>query len=436
MKFYPENEIKPNPANPRIIKDEQFHKLVQSIATFPEMLQKRPLVCVTDESDGKLYPLGGNMRLKAFPEAKKWLEKEIKEWTLNQSSTSKPQINLLAEKSNILNLGIPVELADDWTMDQRREFIVKDNVQAGEWDFDMLANEYLLEELQDWGIDDRQLHVAFEEAHPEEDDYEVQEESKIVTDIKEYDVITIGKHRLVCGSSTDKKAVDLLFDKIETLPYIMATDPPYGVEYDASWRNDVIREDGSRVGARAIGKVMNDDIADWSEAWALSPAKVAYVYHAGKFSGTVQASLEKCDFEIRSQIIWAKSNFAISRGNYHWQHEPCWYAIKKGSTAQWIGDRKQTTLWEIDKPQKSETGHSTQKPIECMSKAIRNHEGDVHDPFLGSGTTLIASEKLNRICYGMELNPKYCWIIIDRALKYDPTLIVTKNGLPYNPYIS
>ena len=136
---------------------------------------------------------------------------------------------------------------------------------------------------------------------------------------------------------------------------------------------------------------------------------------------------------MRSQIIWAKSNIVISRGHYHWKHEPCWYAFKKGESANWIGDRSQTTLWDIDKPMKSETGHSTQKPVECMARPIRNHDGDVYDPFLGSGTTMVAAHQLNRKCYGMEIDPKYCQVIVDRMVKLDPSLEIKRNGKAYTP---
>lgn len=382
-------EIKPNPKNPRVIKDEKFAKLVQSLRDFPEMLEKRPLVCFTD-TDGKLVVLGGNMRLKAAKEI------GLKE--------------------------LPVIIADDWTEEQKAQFLIKDNVGFGEWNWDELQSDWDVQKLEDWGLDiPKEFKV---EAEAEEDDYEIPDQ--IETDIVLGDLFEIGTHRLLCGSSTEADAVAKLLNGKE--PYLMVTDPPYGVVYDANWRNEAEREDGSKIGASAIGKVQNDDKADWTEAWALTPAKVSYVYHADKFSGTVQKSLEDCDFDIRCQIVWVKSHFAIGRGDYHHKHEPCWYAVKKGSKGNWASDRKQTTVWEIAKPSKSETGHSTQKPVECMAKAIANHDGDVHDPFLGSGTTMVAAHQLNRKCYGMELDPKYCQVIIDRMRKLDPSLVIKKNG--------
>ena len=229
------------------------------------------------------------------------------------------------------------------------------------------------------------------------------------------DVWALGDHRLKCGSSTDQGDVADLLDGAK--PFLMVTDPPYGVEYDANWRNEAERADGSKIGASAVGAVENDDMADWTEAWKLSPASVCYVYHASLFTDVVKASLDGCGFEMRNLIIWAKNNFAISRGHYHHKHEPCWYGVRKGATAKWASDHSQTTLWEIDKPQKSETGHSTQKPVECMARPIRHHgdAGDIiHDPFLGSGTTLIAAEQVGRTCYGMELSPSYCDVAVQR----------------------
>ena len=202
----------------------------------------------------------------------------------------------------------------------------------------------------------------------------------------------------------------------------MVTDPPYGVEYDPEWRNKAIMIKGERRvahGGRALGKVSNDERSDWSKAWTLFPGNIAYVWHAARHAAVVQSSLEVCGFSIRNQIIWAKSQMVIGRGDYHWQHEPCWYAVK--GKGHWTGDRSQTTLWEIDKPMKSESGHSTQKPVECMQRPMLNNSvrGDlVYDPFLGSGTTVIAAEITGRRCLGLEINAAYCDVIVQRWEKF------------------
>jgi DNA modification methylase len=196
----------------------------------------------------------------------------------------------------------------------------------------------------------------------------------------------------------------------------MASDPPYGVNYDPAWRN--------RAGVSATdrtGAVSNDHRADWREAWALFPGDVAYVWHAGRYSRIVAESLEACGFAIRSQIIWAKSRLVLGRGDYHYQHEPCFYAVREGKTGHWQGARDQTTLWSIatrgDETEDPETVHGTQKPMECMRRPILNNSapGDaIYEPFSGSGTTLIAAEMTGRRCLAMEIDPAYCDVAVQR----------------------
>jgi DNA modification methylase len=152
------------------------------------------------------------------------------------------------------------------------------------------------------------------------------------------------------------------------------------------------------------------------------------VWHAGLYAGAVAASLHQAGFDIRSQIIWAKQHFALSRGNYHWQHEPCWYAVRQGRSAHWCGDRKQSTLWEVSNlnpfgggnTTEAITGHGTQKPVEVMRRPMLNHTergAIVYDPFLGSGSTLAAAEDVGRICYGVEIDPAYVDVIVLRWQK-------------------
>jgi len=206
----------------------------------------------------------------------------------------------------------------------------------------------------------------------------------------------------------------------------MVTDPTYGVEYNPSWRNETNLTNGIKRPTRAEGKVQNDDIIDWSPAYTLFSVNIMYIWHAGKYASQVQQSIEKTGFQIISQIIWSKPHFILSRGDYHWQHEPCWYAVRKGQNHNWQGDRTQTTVWEIagmncfgksKDAQDTTTGHGTQKPIQCMLKPIINNtapEEYVYDPFGGSGTTIIACEKSSRKCLMMEIDPQYCSVIIER----------------------
>jgi DNA modification methylase len=308
---------------------------------------------------------------------------------------------------------------------QRRAYVIADNkiaLNAG-WDEEMLRLE--VGDLKNFdfdlsltGFDSDEinqmlaLNDATTQGNSDEDEVPA-EQSKVISSLG--DVWLLGKHRIMCGSSTIATDVEKLLGG--GMPHLMVTDPPYGIEYDADWRNHAMRTDGSAIGGQAIGAVLNDDVADWREAWALFPGEVAYIWHAGIRSNEVAESLFSCGFEIRAQIIWGKNQLVIGRGHYHPKHEPCWYAVKKGATGHWAGDRKQTTLWDIDKPRKSETGHSTQKPIECMRRPIENNSnpGDgVYEPFSGSGTTIIAAEQTGRICYAMELNPPYVDIAVRR----------------------
>jgi DNA modification methylase len=205
-------------------------------------------------------------------------------------------------------------------------------------------------------------------------------------------------------------------------PHLMVTDPPYGVNYDPNWRNEPEKlnlKSGSAMKPRtaAVGRVLNDDRSDWTETWALFPGDVVYIWHGERQSPELVAHLRNCGFEPRNLIVWAKSSLVISRGHYHPQHETCWYAVRKSATAHWAGDRKQSTLWQIDKPRKSETGHGTQKPVECMRRPIENNSSPgqaVYEPFSGSGTTIIAAEMTGRACHAIELNAAYVDVAIKR----------------------
>ena len=218
------------------------------------------------------------------------------------------------------------------------------------------------------------------------------------------DVWQLGNHRLVCGDSTQADVVATCLNGVK--PHLMVTDPPYGVEYDPTWRSD---------NKAKAGKVRNDDRADWREAWALFPGSIAYVWHGGLHAGTVADSLVACDFKLRAQIIWVKDRLALSRGDYHWQHEPCWYGVK--GTGNWKGDRKQTTTWHIKAREDGGHGHGTQKPVECMRRPIENNSSAgqaIYEPFSGSGTTIVASEETGRLCHAIELDPIYVDVAIVR----------------------
>lgn len=321
---------------------------------------------------------------------------------------------------------VPTISLEHLTPTQRKAYIIADNklaLNAG-WDEALLAVE--MEGLMDdgfhldiLGFDADEISKLFgivpSEGLTDPDDVPEPPVNPIAV---EGDVWLLGNHRLACGSSTDEHTVAKVLNGVK--PHLMVTDPPYGVDYDPSWRNglDAVR--------RSQGKVSNDGIADWREAWVLFPGDVAYVWSApGPLQVASYQSLVESGFDPRYQIIWKKPHFVLGRGDYHWQHEPCWYAVRKGSKTYWNGDRKQTSVWEITngtfqggkaKAEDAKTGHGTQKPVECMKRPIENNSSPgqaVYEPFSGSGTTIIAGEITGRSVHAIELNPAY----VDTAIK-------------------
>ncbi len=313
---------------------------------------------------------------------------------------------------------VPVMVAAGWSDAQKRAYAIADNklsLNAG-WDDEMLELE--LGELEVLGFD-LDL-IGFSEAERIAllaqctegltDPDEVPEPPKEPV-ARSGDVWLLGRHRLLCGDSTIATDVEKVLAGVK--PHLMVTDPPYGVNYDPAWR---IRA-GVNLNERKLGKVANDDRADWREAWALFPGTVAYVWHAGRYTSEVQQSIEATGFEVRAQIIWAKDRFALSRGHYHWQHEPCWYAVRGTSSSHWSGDRKQSTLWTINAREDAGHGHGTQKPVECMRRPIENNSSPgqaIYEPFSGSGTTIIAAEMTGRSCSAIELDPAYVDVAVLR----------------------
>ncbi|WP_102108827.1 site-specific DNA-methyltransferase [Oceaniglobus roseus] len=312
---------------------------------------------------------------------------------------------------------VPVIELGHLTEAQKRAYILADNrlaEQAG-WDRELLALELgdladLGVELPDLGFEAAEIDALLNAgaADPREEDTP---EPPVDPVSQPGDLWHLGPHRLLCGDATDPAAVARVLDGVT--PTLMVTDPPYGVNYDPAWRN--------RAGAsetKRTGKVRNDDRADWREAWALFPGDVAYVWHGALHAGTVADSLAATGFGIRSQIIWAKERLVLSRGHYHWMHEPCWYAVREGRKGHWSGDRTQTTLWTIpSRDQDATTVHGTQKPVECMRRPMLNNTSPgqaVYEPFCGSGSALIAAETTGRVCHAVELDPAYVDVAVLR----------------------
>jgi DNA modification methylase len=490
------NEVKVNPNNPRLIKDDKFKKLVQSVKDFPEMLDIRPIVVNAD-----MVVLGGNMRLKACKEA------GLKE--------------------------VPIIMADKLTEDQQREFLIKDNVSGGEWDWDILANEWEVEQLEEWGLD---IPVNFEvELEAEEDDFAVPE-GGIETDIVLGDLFEIGEHRLLCGDSTDSDSVAKLMNGEKA--DMAHNDPPYGMKKE---KEGVLNDNLNYL-----------DLLDFNKEWI--PLQFLHLKENGSwycwgideplmdiYSEILKPYISEQKATFRNLITWDKGNgqgqnsentrsyaiadekclfvmlgvqgFNNNQDNYfdkwepiriyleqeikklnesdgkiaaalgykdgrtvnHWWSKSQWSfptkenyeALREYSkTKEYDGFKKEydelkkeydelkkkyystrayfnnthdnfNNVWKFDRHVRngSEGGHATPKPIPLCERAIKSScpdNGLVLDVFLGSGSTMVASHQLKRKCYGMELDPKYCQVIIDRMKKLDPTLIIKKNGIQQN----
>jgi DNA modification methylase len=372
MDYIAISKVRPNSDNPRYIKDEKFKKLVQSIKEFPEMMPVRPIVV-----NKEMVVLGGNMRLKAMQEAgldKVWVE------------------------------------VVDWSEEKQREFIIKDNVGFGEWDWDELANTWDAEELNEWGLDTPD-NWGGEELEAEEDDYEVPEELK--TDVVFGDLIEIGEHRLLCGDSTDSDQVAKLMNGEKA--DMVFTDPPYGINIGSQ----------SQGKGGGVAKKIDYGINEWDK-------EIPY--------GAINLMLSICD----NVILWGANYYAEKlpasscwlvwdKDNGETDFADCelaWTSYKKSVKKfkwKWMG------MIQEDMKNKEKRVHPTQKPIALAQWCFDmfNAGSLVLDIFLGSGSTMVAAHQLNRKCYGMELDPKYCQVIIDRMTKLDPTLSGKINGKEY-----
>ena len=370
-------DIKPNPNNPRLVKDDKFKKLVQSIKDFPQMLDIRPIVVNKD-----MIVLGGNMRLKACKEAG------------------------LTE--------IPIIKAEDLTEEQQREFIIKDNVGYGEWDWELIANEWDTQKLNEWGLDIPDFKA--EEIEAVEDDYEIPEEIK--SDIVLGDLIEIGQHRLLCGDSTDSEQLRILMKGEK--PELLLTDPPYGIDYGG-----MLKGKGDGKGGADKNGWKSYDAPDWDKS---KPE-----------SGVLQYL---CTI-TNNQIIWGGNYFTDdlppTMGWLIWDKGQRGFSLADGEMA-WTSFNNALRIKEYARAlaNREEKNHPTQKPVEiikwCLEYADRHSKEEIKlvlDPYLGSGTTLATMHQLNRKCYGMELDPKYCQVIVDRMIKLDPSLEIKLNGKPY-----
>lgn len=405
--------IKENGENPRNISDENYEKLKRSIQNFPEMLEARPLVI--DENN---TVIGGNMRLRVLKD-------------LGYTEVPTEQVS--------------------WTEEQKQEFIIKDNVAFGEWDWEALGENWNIDNLKEWGLDIPESWEE-EEVQAEEDAYQMPDEEDIVTDIERGDIITIGDHKIMCGDATDPDDVAKLMQ--EDVGDMVFTDPLYGIEYKS----------------KKLGSIMNDELKDSSlyqfiyDAFHTILDYIAdnagiYCWFEDRNRKIFQSALEDVGLEYKTNLIWNKG-MTLSGADYQKAHENCIYLQKKGQKAQWYGDRDKktilgmkrkdlqelkkeqlvkillnmqetSTVWDIDRDNVMTYSHPTQKPVTLAGRAIMNNtlaRGKVLDMFLGSGSTMLACHQLDRQCIGMELDPKYCQVVIDRMLTYDPDVKIFKNG--------
>ena len=382
-------QIKPNPNNPRLIKDNKFKLLVKSIQEFPEMLELRPIVI--DENN---IVLGGNMRLKACIEAG------------------------LTE--------VPVKVAT-LTEQQKNEFIIKDNVGFGEWDWDDLANSWNVEELTDWGLDIPNFDATVLDA--EEDDFSVPD-GGIETNIVLGDLFEIGEHRLLCGDSTCSDTVAKLMNGNKA--DITFTSPPYNVGKTPNGNEQKYLNDND--------KKSNDEYVDLLDSFTKNSLLFSdYVFsNIQSLSGNKIALIEHL-YNLKNVyadvMIWDKQNAepAMARKVLNSRFE--YIHIFSNDAKRSIGkkDFRGTidNIFSLNSKQGKEYAkiHKATFPIQLPSFFIENFtETSIIDMFCGTGTTMVASHQLKRKCYGMELDPKYCQLIIDRMKKLDPSLEIKRNG--------
>jgi site-specific DNA-methyltransferase (adenine-specific) len=391
-------DIIPNENNPRILKDDKFKKLVQSIKDFPEMLEIRPIVV-----NNEMMILGGNMRWKAIQEI------GIKE--------------------------IPIIKAENLTEEQQREFLIKDNVGFGEWDWDALANDWNPEELNEWGLDVPNMDLT--ELEAEEDDFDVDADGT-ETDIVLGDLFEIGEHRLLCGDSTDSDAVARLMDGQKA--DMVFTDPPYNIGYSGTMSKTTIHgvDVKHTTTCATYDDIKNDKmnaddfyhfICDILKEIQINCKGAFYICFGSQTLNQLLKPLGDLGIEYKSIIIWKKNQSTISGKDFKSCYEPIVYGRFNDG---FYGNRfNEEDIWEFQRTLKNDL-HPTMKPIPLIENALNksSKEGmNILDLFLGSGSTMVASHQLKRKCYGMELDPKYCQVIIDRMKKLDPTIKIKKNGV-------
>lgn len=435
------SQININARNPRKISDTQLERLVRSLLIFPEMLTLRPIAI-----DETYTALGGNMRYRALTAISEMSPAEIA-MQLNKCSGFAQKTE--AERTNlreywrewVQNPTAVIVRADQLTEAQKKEFIIKDNVSFGDWDDGILTEDFDPDELVDWGLGD--LDDGEPEGDADEDNYSDEDAANAPTRCNPGDVWLLGRHRLMCGDSTKEADVAKLMGGEQA--HLLLTDPPYNVDYQGGTKDKM--------------KIANDNMDDVAfvsfltaafncAIQAMRPGAAFYVWHADSKGYEFRTALKEVGLTLRETLIWVKNALVLGRQDYQWRHEPCLYGWKDGAAHYFIDDRSQSTVIEDagvdyrkmkkdellklvlqltdvtvpntviyeDKPTKNDI-HPTMKPVKLMARLIKNstRQGEfVLDLFGGSGSTLVACEQINRQCFTMEYDPKYCDAILDR----------------------
>jgi DNA modification methylase len=396
------------PANPRFIIDEKFEKLKQSIQENPDMLPLRELLVY--RHGAKYVIIGGNMRYRAMKE-------------LGYKETI----------CKIIPAGTPVEALKAYT--------IKDNAGFGEWDFEQLANDWDLDQIESWGVDIPDVDLDPEPEEAEEDNFDVESNMPKNPVSKIGDIYRLGRHRLVCGDATIAEHLDALMDGKSADAYI--TDPPYNVDYVGKTK-DALKIDNDKMGDSQFQEFL---AAAFTQAdRVMKKGASYYIWHADIEGYNFRTAALRVGWQLRQTLIWVKNTLVMGRQDYQSKHEPCLYGWKDGAAHYFTTDRTQvtvqredfdidklskddmrellrdilhnipSTIIEEDKPLRS-AEHPTMKPVKLIGRIMKNSTrltDIVLDNFGGSGTTIIAAEQLGRTCYMMELDPAYCDVIIKR----------------------
>jgi site-specific DNA-methyltransferase (adenine-specific) len=374
------DEIKLNLNNPRIISDEKLNKLIESIQDFPKMMELRPIVV-----DSNKIVLGGNMRLLAL---KKIGYDEVPDsW---------------------------IKIADQLTEEEKKRFIIEDNVEFGTWNWDLLTTQFEIESLTLYGLDIPELYIEkIEEISREINDDEIPDNVKSICKVG--DIWQLGEHRLMCGDSTKIDDIKKVMNNKKA--DMLLTDPPYGVNYEGKTKkklkiqNDYRNEEKLILLIKNVYDNVDHILRDGCYCIATVPAGPLHILFADDWNKRKW---------LRQIMVWVKDSMVLGHSEYHYKHEPILFGWKTGGKRLKNTDRSKTTVWEFARP-KASIEHPTMKPVEMWIYAIKNHTSKnniIIDPFLGSGTTIIAAEKTKRICYGVEIDPHYCDVIIGRWEKY------------------